>query len=523
MSRPDYTQQWSLPAQASIARVHNQLQAIPSLDKVNSYNIHIIFLDTPDCRLYRKGWSVQASGHDKQWQLTLNELKSGKLLAVAPANSLPKFSSDFPSGILRNKLSKPIYPRALITVCELRLKRREYVYLNDQGKQYLRLFLDQVQACQPEKQQTKKLPNYLVVEPLRGYVNEANKFISSLVKQLDLQEEETSLLTRCLAIWNNEPNLKASKLDTDLYHDESTQLGLRRIYLSLLEIMCANEDGLTEQIDTEFLHDFRIAVRKTRSLLGQSKKVIAPDILQEFSDEFAWLGALTGPARDYDVMLLEFSDYQALLPDYNAADFAALENYLRQVRGNAYKALIEAIGSDRYAKFKKRWREFLEKDDLMYWEAAAQQTISEFGNQHISHVYNRVITEGKNINPESPVDAYHQLRKSCKKLRYLLEMLRNLYKPKKVKRAIKALKQLQDNLGELQDLEVHIEILQEFLLQKRPDKMSSQSSGNAIQQLIDWMSNRKLVVISDFHKAFCVFSNKKNKDLMTELLEVKKR
>ncbi len=523
MSRPANTCLWSLPGQSSIARVHNQLQAMPGLVMVERHNSCILFLDTVDWRLYRKGWSLQASSQGEQWRLALNEVASGKLLAVSPSAALPGFSSDMPPGILRKKLSKPVHPRALLTVCELRLKRHEYAYLDNEGKLYFRLFLDQAHAYQAEQAQSKKLPNCVLVEPVRGYEKQTLKFVNSLVEQFELQEQGASLLSHCLVAWDIEPGLKASRRDIALYHDEPTYLGLRRIFLSLLETMRANETGLIEQIDTEFLHDYRVAVRRTRSLLGQSKKVIAPDKLQEFEDDFAWLGALTGPARDYDVMLLEFSDYQALLSDYNAAEFIALENYLLAERENAYQTLIATLKSERYKKFKEKWRSFLDNNDLMFWEAGAQQMISEFANQRISHVYKRVIKEGRSIAPESTVEIYHQLRKSCKKLRYLLEMLRDLYEPKIVKKSIKALKQLQDNLGELQDLEVHTEILRNFLLQQKPAHTGDQITGNTIQQLIDRMYSRKQVVIGNFHKTFRVFCTRKNKHLMTELLETEQR
>ena len=49
------------------------------------------------------------------------------------------------------------------------------------------------------------------------------------------------------------------------------------IHLALLGILLANEPGLRANLDTEFLHDFRVAVRRTRALLGQIKQVFPPD------------------------------------------------------------------------------------------------------------------------------------------------------------------------------------------------------------------------------------------------------
>jgi len=44
--------------------------------------------------------------------------------------------------------------------------------------------------------------------------------------------------------------------------------GARQIYQALLDIMVANEPGMHADLDTEFLHDYRVSLRRTRSLPG---------------------------------------------------------------------------------------------------------------------------------------------------------------------------------------------------------------------------------------------------------------
>lgn len=57
---------------------------------------------------------------------------------------------------------------------------------------------------------------------------------------------------------------------------------MRRILLALLEAMEVNETGTIANLDTEFLHGFRVAVRRTRSVLGQMKTVFPPATLIRF-------------------------------------------------------------------------------------------------------------------------------------------------------------------------------------------------------------------------------------------------
>ena len=75
-----------------------------------------------------------------------------------------------------------------------------------------------------------------------------------------------------------------------------------------------NLPGTLDDIDSEFLHDLRVAVRRTRRC-SASSGASTRDRLQHFRDEFKRLQAITGDLRDLDVYLLDFDDLRASLPD----------------------------------------------------------------------------------------------------------------------------------------------------------------------------------------------------------------
>ena len=345
--------------------------------------------------------------------------------------------------------------------------------------------------------------------------------VNQLVKQFELKVQKSSLLPDCLTVLKIEPVLKGNKPQFYLDSKESGVQALKRVFLFLLDTMCENEDGLMAQQDPEFLHDYRIAIRRSRSLLGQVKPRMPLDKLKSVEDEFAWLGSLTGPARDHDVMLLELPEYKALLPAYDNQAFASLEIYLREQKQITYQTLVEALHSQRYTTFKQDWRKLLESDDSRIWGIAEKNTIGKFATTRIGKTYKRVLSDGMSIGPDSAIEAYHKLRKSCKKLRYLMEMFRELYPAKKIKALIKELKKLQDDLGELQDLEVHTEILQSFLMQGITAKEENQPAENMVRELIERNQMRKREIINRFGTIFDSFSNKKNKKLFTDLLGMK--
>ena len=106
-----------------------------------------------------------------------------------------------------------------------------------------------------------------------------------------------------------------------------------------------------------------------------------------------------------------------------------------------------------------------------------------------------------------PAEKLHRLRIDCKKLRYLLEFFARLYSPAKMKRLIKALKQLQDNLGEFNDLHVQMASLRHF----QEQMMAAQGelappTQAALEQLVTHLNERQLSQRLHFSDSFSQFS-----------------
>ena len=142
----------------------------------------------------------------------------------------------------------------------------------------------------------------------------------------------------------------------DLAPGVPAEAGARGIHRAIVGILTANEPGLRANIDTEFLHDFRVALRRTRSLLRQLKHVFPSDSVEHFSTEFSWLGRLTGPPRDLDVLVLSLRAHAAGLP---AGDLDALIAFLGEAQAHEHQTLIEALDSPRYQTLLAAWQRFL--------------------------------------------------------------------------------------------------------------------------------------------------------------------
>jgi CHAD domain-containing protein len=110
------------------------------------------------------------------------------------------------------------------------------------------------------------------------------------------------------------------------------------VHQALLQIIIRNEPGVRAALDSEFLHDYRVAIRRTRSLLRQIRNVFPDDAVEHFSSEFSWIGRLTGPSRDMDVLVLALCQRRL---DMAADDVAAVISCVQMAQQDEHRKLVE--------------------------------------------------------------------------------------------------------------------------------------------------------------------------------------
>ncbi len=294
----------------------------------------------------------------------------------------------------------------------------------------------------------------------------------------------------------------------DLRADHAAAAGCRR----LLDDMVAHGDGVRRGLGATFLHDFRVSVRRTRSLLSQLDKVFAPDAAARFRREFKWLGSVTGAARDLDVYLLKMNEYHAKLPADTADHLAPLNEFLRRHRDAEGRRLLTALRSRRYGKLVDDWRAFLDGDIAGDSPRAdARRSVVDVACAHIWRAYRLVHHDVRNIDTDSSAEALHELRIDCKKLRYLLEFFRDLYAEDDIAPLLKSLKRLQSNLGDFNDLEVQQRTLQRFAPQMEAQQTASVQCQLAIAHLLDHLVRQQANERRQFATSFERFSADDNR------------
>jgi CHAD domain-containing protein len=250
-----------------------------------------------------------------------------------------------------------------------------------------------------------------------------------------------------------------AKVDVPLAHDQRADAGAVAVLRRLLAVIGDNIEGSISGEDPEHLHQLRIAVRRSRTVQRQLKHVFPVLELPGYRSEFRWLQQATGDARDLDVYLEDLDTLRDMLPAAMRQDLDPLVPVLGHSRLMARAEMTRALRSERTANLFEDWDRLLEGLIALPLEdrPAAAQPLGVVAGTRIRKVYKRIVRMGRAIDAGSAPEAYHELRKKGKELRYLLELFGvKLFDEEAVTSLIRSLKGLQDVLGRHQDREIQI-------------------------------------------------------------------
>ena len=504
-------------ARSSLSRIFPQIQADPLQQVARTY------YDTFDWLLFQAGSALEQEIVDGfSWLRWFAKDDSQHYFRLQSEN-VPRFPSEFPDGTYQQQLSSITNVRAVLPQIHSSLQRQKFRYLNQEGKTTIRLTLESiaVQRCK-NKQEFHALPLRLQIIKVRGYEKAYTKVIQQIEKEtaLSAQATQESVFEEALRELEIIPQKYSSKLHFSF--TPTTRMGeaTQRIFLHLLETIKLNEDGTKKDIDSEFLHDFRVAIRRTRSAITQIKNVYCKEKLERFREDFSWLGQITSTTRDLDVYLLKFRSNQHRLSQRMQSDLAPLVQFLQKEQKDAQAQLVRNLESVRYQQLIKDWEKFL-LQETESTEASSNVNLStkEVADRQIWRVYQRILKEGGKIDDSSPPESLHDLRKTCKKLRYLMEFFQSVYAKEKCKPLIQILKSLQENLGDFQDYEVQSLSLRGFAERMFTDQEVTTSTLLAMGALVRELEEQQHQARLEFAQRFANFAQTENQNRFKDLFD----
>lgn len=472
----------------------------------------IRFYDTFDWRLFNKSFVLYESGN----KLCLRKLTNYEILHSIEITSLPVFIWEFPDSELKKQLAPVIEVRALLKLVEVRSRSTPYRILNQDEKTVLRLAYEEIRYSRDKN--SPSLMTHLWLQPVKGYPKYSRE-IAKRFEQAGLTiSKEDDIYFKGLEAVNKKPGSYSTKVDIQLDPDMRADNATRSILRSLLHIIRINETKIEKDIDTEFVHDFRVAIRRTRSALGQIKYVFPSNITNRFKNNFAFMTSLSNELRDLDICLLNEDSYKTKLPPLLRDDINPLFDYLRNKRSTALQKLIRGLKSKKYAKILKDWEAFLNKPQPASATASnAELHVIDLARKRIYKKYRNVVKAGNLISENSDDKMLHVLRINCKKLRYLMEFFFSLFPHTKIDALVMQLKKLQDNLGLFNDLRVQEEYLLNITKELPEIQRQSNKTLIAIGSLVGTLGREKKTMKDAFARTFMDFASRANKELFREL------
>jgi CHAD domain-containing protein len=463
------------------------------------------YYDTFDGRLHAAGVALAR----ERSRLVLLD-GTGAERAAAPATRVPAeiLAGDLPAGPLRDELAPLIEMRALLEVARVKTRRRPLAVLDDERKTVVRLAV--------EEPENDDLHARLHVSPVRGYDKSFERVCRTLENDLGLARSKLPIAGEAMALAGRPPGGVSSKPKVPLERGEPAGAAAARISGALLEIIEVNLPGTLDDTDSEFLHDFRVAVRRTRALQRELRGVFAPDALERARASFKWLQQVSGPTRDLDVNVLDFDDFRASLPTARTGDLEPLHDLLVRRRVKERRAMVRALRSARTTKILDDWRDAL--DGLASGTAVgpdAGAKVERLAAARITRVYRRMVADGSRIDDDTPAEALHDLRKKGKELRYLLEFFAPLFPQEVTKPMVSSLKALQDTLGRFQDREVQAELIASL----GEDIRTARDGARALMAmglLVDRLEVQQAAAREEFAERFEAFASKRQRALVKE-------
>ncbi len=361
----------------------------------------------------------------------------------------PTGGSDLPEDAAWDRLRTLLGNENLTISLSTATRRASFRHLNDDEKTTVRVVIDESSLLNGAA-----LPVRLEITELRGYGDEADEIERKVHQHVALRPTgQTAFDTaqEFTTAKHVEP-LGYRVLSANDAETKSAAEGWHLVLRALGGAIFDEVKGI-EARDVEALHRFRVAVRRMRTILQDGNDVIDKSARKKFRTEFQWLGEISTPARDADV-LYELVQTSALASE-------PVVDQVHSWRENQWDAFLLETRLERWKSLQKSWDEFL--TDSKLWRSDvpedARKPLRKVASKRILSSYERLCTEGAAINKKSPAEDLHELRKTAKRLRYLLESFGPLFPDDEVEAISKPLRHLQKVLGEFQDGDIQAEQL----------------------------------------------------------------
>jgi CHAD domain-containing protein len=423
-----------------------------------------LWLDTADWRVHKQGASLHVRSRPEGSDLVLRCADGGTLAEPVSASFAPPVARLIVDAPARAVRSDAGFAAALI-------------------------------SAGPAGPAHATVPARVRIEQVRGYDSQA-RAVASALRRAGIPVSDTVSATEAYLALGLTPGVPpgSTRAHVAVKAETPAREFVAGALLAILDELEAAVPGTVADVDPEFLHDLRVAVRRSRSILKIAGDALPAGVSERFSGTLRWIGDLTTPVRDLDVHVLDFDADAARLEAFAPEDLEPLRAHLQRHRVAERRALVRGLRSARFGNFLTAWRTALVaaaesapsgqgaggerarregSGDLRVEDRpvgdrpvgdrpVGDRPVGELAAKRVAAADRTVVDKGRKIAADTPAEKLHALRKRAKELRYTLELFAPVLDGPGTRTVIKELKGLQDMLGAFQDGEVQRMALRAF-------------------------------------------------------------
>src|SRR5215207_1218420 len=437
------------------------------------------YYDTDDWRFYRAGYALRVRNTDGEVEATMKSLAPAEGSLRRRRESSEPLEDDKPSTLKKAGGAVGGRSRTLVGGCEMRplftLKthRQGFALLlegsTDRNQEDVRIGQISLDTSEiPLGEETTRLTRVeveagigMVPTPdLLGFVDEMQSALE--LTPASISKYETGLYASGL-------NPEGGSEFGPTLVDPSMSLG--EVAFAVLRTQFAemqnHEPGTRLGEDPEELHGMRVPTRRMRAAMKVFEGAL-PERASWLREELRWVAQALGDVRDLDVQIERFQAWQEEADEESSGFLDRILTITHKRRAEARKNMLETLDSVRYEHLLSSFEEMLRLGPAAELEFAqtngkdqAGEPVTAVAPALISDRYRKWRKAAKRLDETSSPEAFHDVRKKGKRLRYTLEFVSEVY-GRSVQKLVKPLKALQDDLGDHQDAVVAAAYLREL-------------------------------------------------------------
>lgn len=448
-----------LPAEQANRFRRSALLRRHKLARASTSRLVSTYFDTPKLQLRKKGMAlrIRRVGHVLEQTLKWNDpngagLQRRREFNHPVANDLPDLDVIQDAGV-RGWLHRRGMAKALQEVFVTDIRRTKWPVYYDGAQIEVALDEGELRAGKGSSPVSE-----IELELVSGDPAALLDLAMAISSRLDVTLDHGSKASRGYALFEGAQARPVKGTDPALAGDMTLWAAFGAFMGSGVRQLVANAPVVLQGSDPEGVHQARVAVRRMRAALALFKPVLAEGPQSDLRRELRWLQQELGPARDWDVFIVEtFTPLRRRAGASAALD--RLANSAEDARQAGYTRAAAAISSRRFTSCLLRLEKWLLEGEN---DCRSDATLPEFAGAVLDRRRRRVLKMAGKSVITLPEESLHALRIELKKLRYAASFFQALYGRARSKAYLKTLAGLQDCLGSLNDAVVQGQLLAEL-------------------------------------------------------------